>query len=290
MDGYNKIALNLFGKFIFPYASFFSDLRLDLKKSGMGKTVEEYLSLTFLTCLILYVAEVLIISYIFTIMGFNVLFSVFMATTIGIGISLVIFLVFLNYPKFLISDKAKSIESSLPFASIYLSTIASSGLPSHKVLEIFSKFKEYGAITEETQKMVRDMRAFGLNVYDSIERAVERTPSKEFRELLWSIASTLRAGGDLSIYLREKSISYLNEYRRKLNEFARSLAVFLEIYLTVIVLGTVFFTILTSIMSGLGGLATTDIVMIQFFLIFIFIPLISAAFIILIKSSAPGGE
>ena len=144
MNTYNKIALNLMGKYILPHLHFFSDLKIDLKRSDMRKTLEEYLALAFFTCIILYVAEVFLISFIFTLLGFTVLFSIFMATTLSIGVSLLIFLSFLNYPRFLISDKSKAIDKSLPFAGIYLSTIASSRLPPHKVFEIFSKFKEYG--------------------------------------------------------------------------------------------------------------------------------------------------
>jgi len=195
----------------------------------------------------------------------------------------------MKYPQIVIGDKARSIGKTLPFAGICLSTIASSRLPPHKIFEIFSKFTEYGEVSKEAKRIVTDMKAFGLNIYDSLERAIKRTPSKDLRDLFWSIMSTLKAGGDLGIYLSEKSKTFLNNYRRKLDEFAHSLTIYLEIYLTALVLGAIFFIILTSIMSGLGGLKV-NIVLIQFFLIFLFIPCISFAFIVLIKSASPGGE
>ncbi len=145
-------------------------------------------------------------------------------------------------------------------------------------------------MTKEARRIVADMQMFGLNIYDSLERAVDRTPSRELRDLFWAILSTLKAGGELQTYLTEESKTFLNNYRRKLNEFARSLAIYLEIYLTALVLGTIFFIILTSVMSGFTGIVAQDMVFIQFFLIFFFIPLISIAFIILIKASSPGGE
>jgi hypothetical protein len=55
------------------------------------------------------------------------------------------------------------------------------------------------------------------------------------------------------------------------------------------VLGAIFFTILTSIMSSIGGTSTASIVPLQFFMIFLFVPLISFAFIVLIRSASPGG-
>ncbi|MCD6226201.1 MAG: type II secretion system F family protein [Candidatus Aenigmarchaeota archaeon] len=289
MFSYNKIAMRYLGKYIEPYLGYFSDLKNDLKKSGMRTTLLEYLSSSILTCIILFVLELPLFAFIFSIIGLGALFSLFMAVVVAIGICVVFFLAFINYPKFIIHDKAKSIENTLPFAGIYLSTIASSQLPPHKIFEIFSKFKEHGEISKEAERIVTDMKAFGLNIYESLEKAVNRTPSKELKELFWSMLSTLKSGGNLDAYLTEKSKTFLDNYRRKLTEFSHSLSIYLEIYLTALVLGAIFFTILTSLMSGFGGVGI-NVVFIQFFLIFLFIPLISAAFIILIKMSSPGAE
>jgi len=290
MSSYERIAMRYLDKYIEPHLEIFSDLKKDLKKSGMKKTLEEYISTAMLTCIILFMVELPIFSLIFSLLNLGALFSFFMSITTSVLICAFFFLMFINYPKFLIRDKAREIDRTLPFAGIYLSTIASSRLPPHKIFEIFSKFKEYGEISYEVRRIVADMKMFGLNIYDSLEKAVERTPSKELRDLFWTILSTLKAGGDLSSYLHEKSISFLTDYRRRLDEFSRTLSIYLEIYLTALILGTIFFIILTSVMSGFTGMAAGNIVFVQFFLIFFFVPLISVAFIILIKSATPGGE
>ncbi len=290
MTDFERFAMRYLIKYIEPHSVIFEDLKKDLKMSGMNKTLEEYLSTAVLTCLILFIIELPLFSIIFSMLSLGFLFSFFMAVTTSILICTFFFVLFVNYPKFIMRDKARDVERTLPFAGIYLSTIASSRLPPHKIFEIFSKFKEYGEVTKEARRIVADMEMFGLNIYDSLERAVERTPSRDLRDLFWTILSTLKSGGDLTVYLGEESKTFLNNYRRKLNEFARSLAIYLEIYLTALVLGTIFFIILTSVMSGFTGIVAQDMVFIQFFLIFFFIPLISTAFIILIKSSSPGGE
>ena len=290
MSSYSRFAFNLLGRFIEPHLDFFIDLKNDLKKSGLKITVLEYLSISALTCIILFLIELPLFSLIFSLLKLGVLFSLFMSTTVSLSICFIFFLLFLNYPKFIIRDKVKAIERSLPFTSLYLSTIASSNLPPHKIFEIFSEFEKDDEISKEIKGIVNDIKAFGLSIYDALERAIERTPSHQLKDLFWSILSTLRVGGNLSIYLREKSTTYLNNYRRKLNEFSRSLAIYLEVYLVLLVLGAIFFTILTSIMTGLGGIPVFAIVSVQFFLIFLFIPAITAIFIILIKSASPGGE
>jgi len=290
MAFFEKMAMRYLFKYLEPHLELFSDLREDLKKSGLGKTLEEYLSSSLLTCLILFIVEVPVFTLIFSLLNLGALFSIFMALTTSLLICTFFFILFVNYPKFIIRDRAKSIERTLPFAGIYLSTIASSRLPPHKIFEIFSQFEEYGEVNKEVKRIVRDMKMFGLSIYDSLEKAIDRTPSKELRDLFWSILSTLKAGGDLAAYLREQSKAFLENYRRKLREFARSLSIYLEIYLTALVLGTIFFIILTSLMSGFTGIVAQNLVFIQFFLIFFFVPLISVAFIILIKAASPGGE
>jgi flagellar protein FlaJ len=286
---YDKMAMRYLSTYIEPHLSFFSDLKRDLKMSDMKKTLIEYLSTSFMTCILIFIIELPILSFIFSLLGFGIFFSLFMAFTVSIAICTLFFLFFLNYPKFSISDKSREIEKSLPFAGIYLSTIASSRLPPHKIFRIFSTFEEFGEITNESKKIVADMDMFGMNVYDSLLKAIERTPSKDLKDLFYAMISTLKSGGDLSVYLFEKAETYLNNYRRKLKEFAHTLSIFLELYLTVLVLGTIFFIILTSVMSGFTGAVAEDLIYIQFFLIFFFVPLMSGAFIVLIKSASPGG-
>ncbi len=289
MSSYGKTALLYLGKSLEPYLELFNDLRDDLKMTRMKKTLIEYLSVAVLTCAIIFVVEVPTLALIFSILGLGILFSLFMAFTVSIALSGIFFMFFINYPKMIIRDRARAIEKSLPFAGIYLSSIASSGLPPHQIFKIFSTFEEFGEVTQEAKRIVADMEMFGLNVYDSLVKALDRTSSRELKDLYYAMISTLKAGGDLSVYLFEKSKTFLDNYRRKLNEFAHSLSVFLEVYLTALILGSIFFIILTSVMSGFSGGVATDLIFIQFFLIFVFIPLISAMFIILIKSISPGG-
>jgi len=288
MSAYTKIAMRFLGKIIDPYLHYFSGLKVDLKRSRMGLSLLEYLSTSLLVCIILFVIELPLFAYIFSLLNLGILFSIFMSITVSIGLFVAFFFIFLNYPKFVISDKSKSIDRTLPFAGIYLSTIASSGLPPHKIFEIFSKFNEYGEISKESKNIVNDTKAFGLNINESLKKAVMRTPSKKMRELYWSILSTIESGGNLSKLLEEKSRGFLTDHRRNLKEFAQSLSIYLEVYLTALILGAIFFTILTSLMSGIGGVTQTNIILIQFFLIFIFIPVISIGFIFLVESSSPG--
>jgi flagellar protein FlaJ len=188
-----------------------------------------------------------------------------------------------------IGEKSKRIDNQISFAAVYLSTLASAKLPLDKVFDIFSKFGGYGEITDEISKINNDMKMFGLDVNTAIEKAVERSPSKNLKELLWGILSTNMSGGDVETYLKEKSRSFMSEYRMKLRDFSHQLGIYIEIYITAVILGAVFFLILTSIVAGIVG-TSEQILTLQFFLIFIFLPAVSAVFIYLIRYISPGGE
>ena len=290
MSFYTRTAFRFFGRYSGTISLFFPDLKVNLKKARIKSSAEEYISTSALSTLLVFILEVPLLSFAYGFIFHDFLFSLLTGFTTSIVLSFLIFFLFTQYPKTVINERSKKLESSLPFAALYLSTIAGTKLPINKVLKMFSKFSKYGEITEEINLIDKDIDVFGFDTNTALERAVERTPSKKFKELLWGILSTSSSGGDIAAYLREKSESLMEDYRRSLSEFAKKMMLICEIYMTSIVLGTIFLIILTSIFAGMGGGASQNVILLQTLMIFIFLPLVSVAFIVMIKSSAPGEE
>jgi flagellar protein FlaJ len=279
-------------RFFYPIANmvlpYFSDLKFDLKKAGMKISAQEFLSQGIFLTILVFVLGLPILSVLFAYILKSFLFGFLSSITACFFIVSIFFVVYINFPKLVISKKTKRIDEQISFATVHLSTLSGAKLPLDKVIEIFSKFGGYGEVSEEISKIHADMKMFGLDVNTAIERAVERCPSKNLKEVLWGILSTNVSGGDIDTYLREKSKSLMSEYRIKLRDFSHQLGIYLEIYITTVILGAVFFLILTSIFAGIAGTGQ-QILFLQFFLIFIFLPLVSAIFIYLIKVSTPAG-
>ncbi len=289
MSSFQNFAFRIFREYTKHFMIFFPDLKKILKKSDMPYTTQEYLSMSMLISLIALILFIPVFSLLFTILVKDILFSILFAILSGLVASVGLFFGMIKYPLSIIKSKESNLNNSLPFALLYLATISSSKLPLFKTLNIFTKFSSYGEIKKQINNINNDTKLFGLDIITALERAVERSPSKNFSELLYGLLSTIRAGGDMNIYLKQKSINFMNEYKRKLHEFSNTLTLFIEIYLTAIILGAIFFTILTAIISAIGG-GGEDIIILQFILIFLFMPLISIMFIYLIKSSTPGEE
>ena len=289
MSSFQNFAFRIFREYTKHFMIFFPDLKKILKKSDMPYTTQEYLSMSMLISLIALILFIPVFSLLFTILVKDILFSILFAILSGLVASVGLFFGMIKYPLSIIKSKESNLNNSLPFALLYLATISSSKLPLFKTLNIFTKFSSYGEIKKQINNINNDTKLFGLDIITALERAVERSPSKNFSVLLYGLLSTIRAGGDMNIYLKQKSINFMNEYKRKLHEFSNTLTLFIEIYLTAIILGAIFFTILTAIISAIGG-GGEDIIILQFILIFLFMPLISIMFIYLIKSSTPGEE
>jgi len=285
----SRLAFRLFSGYASQMEGFFPELRVDLKRAGMKISSVEYLANALMIAFFVFLATLPILSFVLGFFLADPLFSFLTAITFSLFATIGTFFIYLNYPKTVIRDREKALDRYLPFAALYLSTVMSSKLPLHQGLKIFSKFSGYEAVAQEVNKINEDVDLFGLDINTALERAIIRCPSRKFRELLYGILATIRSGGNLHIYLKEKAQSYMLDYRRKLSEFAHSMTIYTEIYLTAVILGAVFFTILTSIMVGIAG-GSTNVVGLQFFLIFIFIPLISMLFMYMVKAAQPGGE
>ncbi|MEM5852765.1 MAG: type II secretion system F family protein [Candidatus Aenigmatarchaeota archaeon] len=287
--GFFKISF----KFFYPIADlllpYFSELKSDLKKAGIKLSTHEFIAKGIFLNILIFVIGLPVLSVILAFFLKSFLFGFLSSITTCLFILSVFFIIYMNYPKLVMNQKAKRIDEKIFFATIHLSTITSSKIPLNKVFEIFSKFTGYGELTEEISKIDNDIRIFGLDVNTALERAVERSPSKKLKELLWGILSTSISGGDVEVYLKEKARNFMSEYRTKLKDFSHQLGIYLEIYITAVVLGAIFFLILTSIVSGITGVSQ-QLLSLQFFIIFIFLPLISGIFTYMIKTATPGGD
>lgn len=285
---YLRISMRMFSPLTDFMTDYFPNLKSDLKKAKFKMSTQEYLSGGILLSFLVFIVELPLLSFVFGLLFQNFLFGFLTSITMSFFLLAILFLSYANYPKAIIQQRAGNIDKALPFASLYLATIASSKLPLTKIFEVFSKFAEYGELSDEFNQIQNEISIFGIDSNTALERAIERTSSKNLKELLYGILSINRSGGDLSVYLKEKSASFFGDYTRRLYDFSHQLGVYIEIYLTSIVLGAIFFVILTAILAGISG-AGSNIVFLQFFLIFLFLPLIAAVFIFLIKSASPGG-
>jgi flagellar protein FlaJ len=284
MLNYTEISLKFYGSISKIMKAYFIDIKDDMHRANMKYTLEEWISKALFTSSLVFVLSASILSFGF---GFftSPIVAAFSALTLSATFSGILFFVFYSYPTTLSRVRENKIKKVLPFSVSYLASIANSKVSGIVLFKTISQFKEYTEVSNEAKNIVRDVEVFGMPLTTAIKNQAKRTPSKEFRELLWGINSITVSGGDLGIFLKQKSDELMNDYRRRIRKYAQDLSLFVEVYLTLIVTGSIFFVVLSSIIATLsGGMGT---ILVQTFVVFLLIPILSIGFIIIIKSISP---
>lgn len=287
VDPYTRLSLSLFGRVIDANSEIFSQLKDDLRKADIRMTVDEYVSTALLTAVLTPMMTAPMALIICVALGLP--FGTILAATFLVGLTtgaLILSLLYF-YPTIKAESMKKSIENALPFATIYLSTLAGTGMTTDAIFKILADFPEYGEISREARGIIADTELFGLDIATALARAAERTPSEELKGLLWGMRSTIHTGGDLRAFLIEKSKGYMQAYRRNIDTYVEELGLFTELYITAVIVGSIFFIIMSTIMNMIGTGSGGMMVMVQNIVIYILLPLISVGFMVLISMISP---
>lgn len=284
------IAFRLFGSLTKPYLDYFDTLNRNIRRAMMEVSLHEYVCIIIFLSFLTLLASI-ILGSVFIAFAFPFESTIFYSYTLSIIISFVfagvVFFIGYYYP----SLKSKSIETSvnrnLPFAVFYMATSASSGILPTEIFRLLSS--KGGIIGREAGKVYNNVNSLGMSLNDSIQKVAERTPSGHFSDLLYGMSSTITTGGDLGKYLSGKAKSYMNMYRRSLEEYSKMISFYTEIYITLMIVGSLFFIVLLAVMSPVGASAggRASTLLLQTFLVFFFTPLVSIGFIVLLKAISP---
>ena len=286
-ETFRDLSFKLFGTSLEPFTEYFENLKPDIEKSGIPLSLTEYVYVIVFCTLLTFLIEFPLLSFIGGLFLSPAL-AFFLALTTSLILSFGVFFFLYSYPSFLVQKRAKEIDAGLPFISIYLSSISASGIPPTSMFKILSGFREYKEIAKEASKIYRDIEFFGMNLEQAIRKAAMRTPSKEFKEMLLGLITLLSSGGNLSEFFKERAKEFMNEYRRRLESYSRLLTLMIEIYLTAIIVGSIFFIILSVVISMFSTTPNLSLVFMQFAVVIFILPSVSIGFIVLVKALSPG--
>lgn len=282
------LSFRFFGRSLEKYVPYFDSIKPDLQKANLNLSLSEYVYITFFIMLIIFVIELPLIVVISAIAFKDALLSFLFAFTMTLSLEIGTFFIFYTYPSMVSNRRSKNIQATLPFATTYMATIASSGAPPQTMFKVLSQFKEYGEVSKESEKIYRDIEAFGMDLLSSIRKTAGRTPSSELKDLLWGLDTIISSGGNIGDFLHEKSRAFISDYRRTLQQYSQTMSLLIEIYLTVILVGSIFFVIMSALMSIFGGGELNLLLnFAQFLVVFVVLPFVSIGFIFLLKSIAP---
>jgi len=252
-DYFKKIAIKRFGKIASKYSKHFKHLKFTLVTADAKVLFRTYLSILFFLT-----SFVFILTFIISL-GFSLYFQLSVPLTI-IGLITVpsffaslTFLMIYTYPSSITRRRKSDIEKNLPFAINHMAAVAESGAPPSTIFKVLSGFKEYGEISKDAEKLVRNIEFFGLDETAALREIITKTPSSSFRDLLQGILTTIQTGGNLKSFLREELEKTMFEYRIRRERYIQQLSVYGDFYTALLIAAPLVFIIILSVLSILGG-------------------------------------
>ena len=191
------------------------------------------------------------------------------------------------YPKSEGKSLGAKINQELPFVTIHMSAISSSGIPPLDIFRIIVRSEEYKFSRLEFKKLLNLINFQGYDIITALKKTARTSPSSELRELLDGLAITITSGGDLHDFLDKHAESLLFDYRLEREKYTRASETFMDIYISIVIAAPMILLMLFVIMGSTGmyfmGLSPG----IMSFLIILVVIFLNIAFLVFLRVKQP---
>jgi len=226
---------------------YFNFLKSDLKKISSHYLLSSFVSMIFMTCFIGLIFSIFL-GVILMIFGVNI----FTSLLVILLIPLLIFGAFCLYPSSTRKTLEKNINQELPFLTIYMAAIATSGIEPSKIFGILAFSKDYPNSQKEIKKLMNYINFYGYDLVTALRVVSKNGPSERLAQLFDGLATTITSGGELTTFLSKHSDTLLFDYRLEREKYTRVAETFMDIYISIIIAAPMMLLMLFVLMSVTG--------------------------------------
>ena len=300
VNRYAKISNRFFKKFSNSLVNkgYFSKLNFGLRKIGSPFILNTYLSMMFFSMLMVFLLAIFVYALsLFFHFSINLPFlipseeAVYLRALKNIWILIIFpaltFVSFYYYP--LSEEKAlkSKINQELPFVTIYMSAIATSGVSPVNIFKIVSAGGEYPSTQREINRLLNQVNFYGYDLGTALKNSARRSPSKKLAELFNGLSTAISSGGDLKRFLNKHSESLLFDYRLERESYTKTAETFMNLYISISIAAPMILMILFVMINMTGmsfyGLSNT----VMSFLIIFGIAILNLIFLIFLHLRQP---
>lgn len=283
---FKGLATNLFGNIIDKYSKFFLPIKDTLPKADIKIPFRTYMSMIFLVSAFLYLASLVSIFFVLKVFIVSTFLMIAYLIFVPITIALISFTTLSFYPYQKANDRRRNIEVNLPFVLTHMGAIAESGIPPYIIFKLIGGFEEYGEVSQEMNKVVRNVDTFGLDPLTAIKEVAERTPSEDLKQILMGFVTTTESGGDVKSFLKNAGQQALFDWRIKREKFLQQLSAYAEFYTGLLIAAPLFiialFSVMNMIQPSIAGMPITNLMELSVYGI---VPAMNIGFLLLLKGT-----
>jgi flagellar protein FlaJ len=271
---------------LFP--EFFRQLYNNMRLANIKILSNTYVNMMVFSTIIVSLVSLVVLPTIFFLQGSTLLMALLKALLMAIIAGAITFLAFYTYPIMKIKERRRSIKTNLPFALNHMAAVASSGVPPNVLFKLIASSKEYGEICIESEKINQFVTIFGYDLLSAMKTVAETTPSKDFKDFLDGMISTIETGGNLQEFLGEKSKEELLNYELDRQKYTETIATYSDIYTGLLIAAPLFFVAALSLISilggGIGGVSVDVIISVG---TYIALPVLNILFLVFLEITQP---
>jgi len=174
------------------------------------------------------------------------------------------------------------LENNLIYSLSYMSCLASSGMPIEKIFRRVGEVEDNPPFKALINKFLVNVNLLGMDILSALNVMADQSPSKSLTKQISSIRTTIMTSGDLKNLLLYEVDRQLQKKREVLKNSVNTLVYIGEIYVTMMVVTPVLFILMITILSIMGGGIGGGSVIQLNLIIFFGLPVMAAAFIIIL--------
>jgi flagellar protein FlaJ len=154
-----------------------------------------------------------------------------------------------------IANRKEQLDRELPFTLSELSVLASTGMSPIQLMRRMARRDHDPAMTLEFKRLVYRTDVEGKDLITALAETAKQSPSPSVRDSFWDIANMVHQGGNLDEYLRAKSDDVLKLKRLGQKEFIERLSTFLDMYVSLVLVGVLMIAVAAFLVNALGSTA-----------------------------------
>jgi len=154
-----------------------------------------------------------------------------------------------------ITNRKDALERELPFTLSELSVLASTGTSPIRLIRRMAQRDHDPAMTGIFREVVYRTDVQGKDLITALAETAKESPSTPVRDTFWDLANMIHQGGDLDEYLRSKSDDIMQLKRLVQKEFIERLSTFLDMYVSLVLVGVLMIAVGAFLLNALGSTA-----------------------------------
>jgi hypothetical protein len=258
----NKFFRDISGNIISK--GYFEKLNSDLRKMNSTFVLGTYVSMTLFTMLISLILSIFLVIFLLffnfsltipflSVMKESILIRLLQTFWLIIAIPSTVGFFMYIYPGSEARSLGSKINQELPFVSVHMSAIATSGIEPVSIFKIILESREYRYTNLEFRRLINLVNFHGKDIVTALKIVARSSPSNKLKELLEGLATTITSGGRLHEFLDKHADSLLFDYKLERERYTKMSETLMDIYISIVIAAPMVLLMLFVIIGSTGG-------------------------------------